>query len=385
MSFLVGLKVLGDLCLYFSLAIHFSPGLPLLGAALLWAVCAGAGAALENRGAARFLPLLPSLLAFRMVSSWQQGLILLFPLLYLWALVIRGHFSPDYSRYCDFFPKGTIALGVLLALSFYGLDWRLTLLYGGVYVFCGIFLLRQLRLGPGKTWQDKAVNLASLGLWLAAGAAACVLVWAVLLLRFPLSAVLGWVLDVVFGGLLWLAERIPLTLPKLEGRQDQELSLLNIGDMFPQFTETGGEGSPALAAALTVLGLLLLTAIVFFVLRRMLGGMTPKASHAPRWSKAETLSTGKTAPSLGLSPRDRLRRSYRKFLLLSKSRGADITPAQTTGEQVAYSAEAVDPDAARRLRELYLPARYGGDREVSPQALREAKDLLRTMEKTRPD
>lgn len=385
MSLLFSVKLLGDVCLYFALAAHFAPQLSLLGAALLWAVCGGACAALEHRGALRLLPLLPSLLAFLLVSSWQQGLVLVLPVVYLWALVLTGRFQPDYSRCCDFFPKGAAAVGVLLALSFYGLSWRLTLLYGGSYLLVSIFLLRQLRLGAGKGWQDKAWNLASLGLWLAAGVGACLLVWLILLLRYPLGAVLGVVIDVVFAGLLWLAERIPLHLTRPDGRPETELPTLNTEHLLPQFAETGTEGSPVLATVLTALGIALLLAAAYFLLRRLVGGMNRRAAHSPRWSEAAPIAVKAKVPSLGRSPRDRMRRLYRKFLLLSKSRGAELAPAQTTREQVAYAGGAVDKDAAGKLRELYLPARYGGDPQVSPQALREAKELLRSMEKSHQD
>jgi len=82
-----------------------------------------------------------------------------------------------------------------------------------------------------------------------------------------------------------------------------------------------------------------------------------------------------------VTDRERLRRVYRKFLDLLRRRGVSLSPSQTTAQIHRSAAAAADPEPAGKLRRLYLPARYDHGADIGPEQVREARQLLRQIEK----
>lgn len=132
-----------------------------------------------------------------------------------------------------------------------------------------------------------------------------------------------------------------------------------------------------------VLGLLLLLAIWFIVRYVRRGALKPQQEDylyeeteeggkpRRRGAKAETVRGGAR----------QIRRIYQQYMELMRANGVAIQRDSTSGE-ILDEAERINLSAAaRRLRELYLKARYGDDSSVTPEDVQEAQRCFEEIKK----
>lgn len=389
MSLLVAVKAFGDLCLYAAAAATLArwaenPAMALLWSILLASVGVGLGGMAERRRWIRIPALAIPLLGLFFVKN-TLDLLLLAPILaYTAAVILRGRYDLDHGHYYDFFFRGLAGLGLFLLFTLVGMDWRPTLFYGSLYLLVGFFLLRQLRLGAGNGWQDKALNLTALLTAVATGGLVCAAVWGLYKFGTLLLQLLWIPLRYLLEALWLLLQLLPIgelppPPPIPEGTEYVPDLPLPPYDFEPGAVKDPVAAGP-LALAIVVTTLFLIG--VFFLVRRMLRILAERRDRtdSPVYTERVSASPRRRREAPG-SNREKIRAIYRKFLQLIRRRGAKLRPADTSAEVLVSSARLTDPAAAEALRALYLTARYDEDRDVSDQQVKEAKELLKTLQR----
>ena len=395
MSILIGAKVFGDLCLL----------LCGLGMATLWtgstaallappALCAlsvALGCGERRPLLLRLLCIAPALAGFLWADSLPRLITTAVIVCYAAVVLVLNRYQLEYGTYCEYFGKGLPAVALLVFLSLLFASWRAALVFGALHLVTGVYLSRQLRLGRRQSALSQALNLGAL---LAAGAGAAALVGALALLS-RLGFILGWIWDrianvllIVLWGValafnwLWEGLRALLALLGLNGgdtpAQKTDFTVNMKIDPFFDEVETH---DPTVFIILLVLSV---TALALWLLRRALSNMKADGRSAVRRSvTVEKLTDAAPLPHFAAgSPRDRVRQSYRRFLRLLQKKGAALTPSQTTAEIHSAARQYTDEAAARQLRRLYLAARYDPGAQVTAKEAKDAKELLKELEKT---
>ena len=376
-------KVFSDLCLYFaaiSITVpRFYPGTTLLFLGALCSVGVALATLSHRHPVFRFLGILPPL-AGLLLSSHPQDLPFLLPAaLYTLFTIIRGHFVPDRDSFHTFFFRSLPVLAVAFMLTLLG-NWRGLLFYGALYILCGFFLLRQLRLGSDHNWQSSALNLITLLATLAGGGLICLGIYGVMQLRYPFAEVITRLVEILVYILYPLSLLLQKLLLLLRARA-QDLPAMDgtLTEDAPYFEYTPTD--PVAQVVITLVIVLAVAAACLWVLRLLLKGMKRSRIEGPRQTREEriTQASAQRRPLFSGGNREKVRRTYRKFLQLLASRGVDLAPSLTTLEIQDLAAPDTAEIPAQQLRELYLTARYDEQRQVTDQDVQQAKTLLRTL------
>ena len=384
MSLLFALKILGDLCLWFTLVGAIGPWFGqtmfLLWPGLLLALAAGLACALRDRRPWNSVYLLAPAACLLLPGSIFDWLALVPPLVYVLVLISRKRFAVDHGHYLDAFTRGLIFAGAVLLLCLIGADLKQAAAYAAGYVLIGVFLLRQLRLGPQERWQDRLLNLSGLAAVLVLCGLLCLVLWGAA--RIPFWSLFLWffyLLWYAFQAAAWLLSRIRPSAAAPEQSQSQERPQPRLPAFSLEAARREFDPDNAL-----ILGILLAAAFAiggFFLVRRMLRTLRRDNGAASKRVWTEPLRNRDPRPVGPVTDRERLRRVYRKFLDLLRRRGVSLSPSQTTAQIHRSAAAAADPEPAGKLRRLYLPARYDQGAEIGPEQVREARQLLRQIEK----
>lgn len=386
MGFLMAVKVLSDLCLYFGIAGGAAPWFGGTELFFLWPalLCAG-GVWLAGCGdrwpALRFVGLLPPLASLLLVHSTLEYILLAPALLYTCLLLLTGRLELDRDQYHDFFLRSAVVAGILslVVISYSLSDWRTLLLFLSLYLLLGVFLMRQLRLDQ-SSWGVRGLNLLSLLGALALGGVLCGAAWLILQLAGPVWGVVSTVLVQLLSVLVYAAAFLFSFLPSPKGREPQEVEITTNDDLLQQLNALQGRTDPVAGRALTIIGIVLAVLIAALVIWRMLKTTRRRTAAASRMVRSERIDVPReTGPGLFLSDRDKVRRSYRRFMRMLLERGAELKESDTTGEISRAAAFLRDGAPADRLRQLYLAARYDQSAEITAQQAREAKELLKTI------
>ena len=152
----------------------------------------------------------------------------------------------------------------------------------------------------------------------------------------------------------------------------------------PEDTYTPTVMGEGLALALKIAGVIIFLAVAFFILRRM-KGIKKEVARTESKEVRKKLSPGEMRrPSAvlfsGNTPVMRLRRSYRNYCRRLEKEGEVLT-ASTTSEDIAKLTDesAVRKSGGRRLRELYMRARYTEKGGITSAEAREAAELVKAL------
>ncbi len=384
MSLVMLLRVFSDCCVCFAVLgafpSVFPAAVPLVLPALVCAGCAGLSAFLYDRAKfalSRLCAALP-LLTLLMAQEWQQALILCPAALYTAAVLLRGEPEVDYYSYRQLFTRTltilTVTCLVLGGVSF--MERRLgsatplvhadvTVQFTLLHLLCGVVLQRQLRLGTARSHGTAGQMGALLG-----GPAAVLLVlgtlWA--LVKDAFGALFRLVTGLLFSAVsvdttpaYQESPSVPTTLPSPAPTETPLPSApisTAVPELPPEALEQSGELIlwwivPVAAVLLVLLGLMLLS----FGRGR---GAVPTAERVERIDPPEPPASRERR-----SNRARVRRVYRDFLRQEQKRGVRLTSHDTSADVLGKLSADTDPEAAARLRELYLRARYDESRDVT--------------------
>ena len=389
MSFLMGVKIFADLCLYCGVVSGAAPWFGGMDLFLLWpALLCAAGVWLAALGekwpVLRFVGLLPPLASLLLANSLLEYILLIPALIYTILILLTGRFDLSREAYHDFFFRSLLVAGALtlLVMSYPTSDWKTMLFFLSLYLLLGVYMMRQLRLDRSD-WGVRGLNLLSLFAAIACGGVLCLLAWLVLQLCGPVWDVISGILVQILSGIVYAVVFLSKLFPSLGVRGPEDFEMPNMGSGDDPVSEKLQEfENPVTDQVLTIIGIVLAVLIVAVVIWRMLGTTRKRKTVAQRISRTESIDVPReTGPSLFASNRDKIRRSYRKFMQLLLDRGAVVKPSDTTLEIQSTAHFLQNTTPAHELRQLYLTARYDEEAEVTNQQVRDAKELVRTIRK----
>ena len=381
MSFLIAVKVFADLCLYFGLvggAAAWFGGTEMF---LLWPalLCAGGvwlGAMDETRPVLRFAGLIPPLASLLLAGSVLDFVLLAPALIYTVIILLLGRFELNREQYQTFFARSLWAAGALgaLILTYPTSDWRSLVFFLCLYLLLGFFLLQQLRLTQDG-WHSRCLNMLSLAAAIFFGGVLCLVAWLMLHLWDPVWNVVSYILIQIVYAVIFLSKLLP-TLGSLAHQEyDLPTSITDVN-----LERLKGRVNPVTDQLLTIIGIVLAVLIAVLVIWRLLKTTKKRKAVAQRATGTEHIDVPpEKSFSLFSSNRDKVRRSYRKFMQLLLAQGIKLKQADTTAEIRSSASFLQNTDPADQLRDLYLTARYDEEAEVTNQQAKEAKELVKTL------
>lgn len=395
-------RTTGEICFYFSVLYVFDVfrawWLPI---ALFTAACFGLGFVIvQCRGSlARLgLSLLPGLCFLLGPLDW----LLLFPAL-AWLYYILVMTQGNWAMPLDEYRKSYTAM-MAISLVFVAGNIANATLYRGhlisvesmVYVFLFFFLgvvsMRRMQMNADMSRAWKLSNALSVALFPLLAVGASVLLF--LFLRYTQPAV-KYLLIPVGRFLNWLSLKLfPPTYEEAApvSTLKPEVNALPVG---PEFSSHGGGqsfdheslgASPYLIdktagiGAYVLLGLLLLLALYLIVRHARRGRpLVQGAEEGYAYDDTETALAGKRGrkqdePLVGNARQ--LRRIYKTYLEYTDSKGLSRRTGDTSQDILDRADKLRQSEDARRLRELYIAARYGDPKAVTREQVREAQSCL---------
>ena len=368
---------------------------------VLLALAAGLCHALRDRGRLAWLPLLAVPACLALLPGWAGVLVLLVPAAYLATIVRRRLFTIEYSACVDNVRRGMCLLlpipliGILFGLFGAGeVLAKHALPAGVVCLACGIWLLRVLRHDPEMLSHSRFILLNAGVLALVLGVVALASTPAVL---GAIKTALGFVyqklivpplmlLGYLAAGLMWLLSRLfaGMKLNRTGTEMDGEMDV-GQEQMFGEIA--GAEPPEILKAVLTTLFVIGCIVIAWRVVRRMMGsGRAAAREQGVRQTRSEgALFKRDERPPL-LRPRESraaVRFSYRRFLMLCRRMGITLFDGATSETIAGWAGEFWQEGPLRRLRELYIRARYS-PMDVSREMADEAGEIVRQLKKEMP-
>ena len=406
MNFHIFFKVFGEVCLYFG-CVGALPALfphdlfPLLPAAVC-AIPAAIAAFLSDHGKAppRFLLLLLAMSSLLLGSSLMEWLLLLPPIAYTGAMLVKDEWVLEYFHFREQFRKTLTIMIITLVLVHFGvliesrsqrthvLDSIALLQHLLFYGFCGIVLQLQLRLG---TEQKRSRYLNTLQLLLVTVSTGALVLAIVAAERFLSSRgispgqLIGYGLQIFFGVFLSVFQRLFTVVAELiqtakrlrledSANSDVDpITVMPMEQMQQLLPEAPQEAAP-FPWWLAVLVLILLTGILI-LFSRVLGSQKTRRIHSETVGRLPAKE--KERHPSRRSNRSKLRKVYRDFLKTEKRRGHKLQPWHTSQDILDELQPSGDQEAAARLRNIYLSARYDPSSNVTAQQIQEAKDALR--------
>lgn len=410
MSVWLFFKVLGDLSLYFSVIAAFPSLFPhpfsFLWPMLLCSAGVGIGSTLAcwGKGRSRFLALLLPAACSLLCGSLIDLLILIPPMLYAAAIIIRNEMAVEYFDYRTFFLRslaGWSFFFALLAMLCYiesfsksgilTLAYEQTLRYGLLFGLNGVVLLRLLRMGADSQSGDRAMNRGQL-IAVMGGTSALLIGFAAAerylaeqsmnLLQFLWQAL--WVILLVPVHLI--AQLLGLLIPDggHEPPDPTESSTYPTVSVDPPPMEEPIIQTPPPAEetypwwmAIAVLAVLVTILICMLLILRKRSAV-----------RSSETATGRIAPEpkqtkpSRRSNRGKIRHYYREFLRSEKKKGMKLRKDQTSQDILDAAAKDTDHHAAAQLREAYLAARYDEAHEITPEQVTAARDALNRTRKS---
>ena len=395
-------RITGEICFFFSVLYIFNSfktwRLPM---ALFAAACFALGFVIVRcRG--KLLRLLLSLLPGLCFLLGPWNWLLLFPALawiYYILVMTQGNWAMPLEEYrktytwmmviCLFFVAGNIANATIYRGHLISAE---SLIYVFLFLFLGVFAMRRMQMGAdmSRSWKlSNALSVAGFPLLAVGGS-----VLLFLFLRFTQPAV-KYLLTPVGRFILWLSR---LLFPSLEEGDLPTVSIMkpdvNALPQGPPETSHGVRGAfdadsiltgtlkiekAASIGAYVLLGLLLLLAL-YLVLQHVKRNQVLQEGDELYYDETETAAPQrngrrkKAAPVLGNARQ--LRRIYQTYLEFVNARGVSVGKTDTSQDVLERAEKQRRSEDARRLRELYIAARYGDPDAVTRQQVEEAQACL---------
>lgn len=402
----ITLKIFSDCCIMFAI-LGCCPSIlpysfPLALSALICGLAAGAaGYCYEKFSGGWFrlcILLLP--LALLPVKDTGEALILIPPVLYTAAVILRGRLDLDYFSFRQYFKRSLVLLVVLWTVASIcnyiedpkGLKEMIVqpaniLRYGIAHFICGVALQRQLRLGHQPGIRDSRGQLvAMMG---SIGAVLAGFAVAEPLLRKGAVEAAKAIFTIVAIPFAALYEVFVYIIAQMENMKNDE----RYQEAMEEAAGRGGlghysdyrelmnslmENAPdnervQFAVIALVIGWIVAAVIMFLVFGRR------HVKQSVLLSSDAVTTPRRNVPLITLNPRARVRQTYRDFLRREKMRGAKIRKDHTTAEILENLSAGANSAPAARLREIYLHARYDENREVSRAEAEAAKAALRQI------
>ena len=267
------------------------------------------------------------------------------------------------------------------------------MLYAAAFLYLGVFAMRRLQMNAemGLRW-DLANGAVVIGAPLLA-AGCSLLLWQLLRLLEPVTVSLLPPLRRALAQLVNFFFPIDPAVPTPTERPRPTLSPAEAEDAAPEWTAPPQVGpdwelDPELLEKLRRLGLFVLLAVLAIaVLVLILVRVHRVRAKTEAGSLFEETEEGvrvkgqrrKAESRSGPAKARQIRALYRRYMLLMRKRGVPIRKVSTSREILDGAEQISLSPAARRLRELYLKARYGDGEAVTLGDVQEAALCLRQI------
>lgn len=308
---------------------------------------------------------------------------------YCTVMSLAGRMDCEYYRYAKHmkFTLPAALVMVFAAGSVFGTGAWPTLVFGLIYFLCGTFALRQLRLGHNAPGKIKGMELLSLAALPVGAVSVLGALWG---LSFPLSYLLRGIL----AGIAFVLQGITAIMSRLTAYTPQELAD-NAANMEGVILIPDSPGVSAVDSIPTESPNIRIPPNFWWILGGIAAAilivyaaiLVVKALKAPRLG-SRTVSTrdedqeAASAPAPRREPdsnRRRVRREYRRYLHLLRSRGFVRQDSDTSMDILNATEVLTVPEASRSLRGLYIRARYRTGETVTAGDVQEAKELYKKL------
>ena len=396
------LKTLCDFLLYFSFAALFTAYTDawlVIGAVLALAFISSL---LLQKSKGSTLPkifcgLLPALGLFAAQSTAEILFTAVILAFYL-VLTMTGKNDIHYEDYKYWF--GIPAVPAIVIFMICLTKWpirRATVVCAASYLFLGILVLRRKRIGAGADLKLRLMNLTELVGGLLLGLLACFLLHTIIIhsgkvfeiLMLPFAYLLHAFIYVftLFGNLIGANQ------PEESISSESEREILDSApeaETFLNDPSVDAAYDKATVVVQVLVVILTLAILAYFLYRfyKMLrntrlddagaGTTIEGGRQGPLWFGRNRRIKRKKA--LTLSNNEQVRRIYKDYLFLIKSRGVEITRQTTSEEAMIASGALVTSEDAAQLRALYIRARYHDAEQLSDAEVEEAKTLFNTIQ-----
>lgn len=331
-------------------------------------------------------------------NTTMEHLILLPGVIYCALVLVKGSFALEYYSFLEHFQKMLRILAIyiwvvfvcgyfegMFGSMFTAFDLTSAVIYGMLFAVPGIFLLRQLRMGPDSRAQDRRMNIIQM-----VTVSLLILVLTVSLIHA--ESMIHHLFELLAYGIMILAGIIPmiihsiwmLVLNQEKGGMEEFATAVTTefhsGD--PIYPSGTGEmppppAEPAFPWWAAVLILAALCALLIYFLRTL-------RPHEAGFASDETLEEIDSIfprPQKVRSHRAKVRKYYRNYLKYAVRKGQKLGRDQTSKDIWEAAPYGVDKDASQVLRQIYLKARYS-DHEITRRDAEEAKKALQRSQKS---
>ena len=197
---------------------------------------------------------------------------------------------------------------------------------------------------------------------------------------YPLLVVFAYIMLIIVNILkypvLWLLRR-----GGMHSIDESEMGFEDLGDMSDIFDTGEVTGSPILDMIWKALPAILLLALVIFIIRRISRNTGFSAASSGSYQREAIAQTGpkrRTLKDLLRPPLTPVREAYRQYLKLCASSQIPADGSLASDEVLRLTSQHIPAEDAEKLRELWLPVRYGNMEDNDPAA---AKQLIRHIRK----
>lgn len=346
--------------------------------------------------AVRLLSALPALLCFAGAKTVCDFLLPAAPVFYLALASANARWDTDYYQVRAVFTAAVKLFPAALLTGFFfgSMTYVATVAapFYIVWIFISVLLLRSLRHNSGEKlgFRFHALNLSSLALIVATGIvmssgrfiSACKAAL-VALNQYIFSPLILGATYVLIGLISAVNSLIRFFSPGAGGIDVSEFSLdmsnLDVSDLTGGAAELKDTPEWLKIAFFTLCALAALLAM-YLIIRKLISHRpdSPSPSGDVIRTEIEADSSRGIFASVGAlsSPRERVRRCYRRFIRLCADRGIAVDERMTTENIVSQLPPELTSGPAERLRGVYLPARYNLSADIPEDSVRHARDAL---------
>lgn len=342
---------------------------------------------------ARFIPLALVFASLFFITDISSALTVIFAIVYAVIMIVRQSYFLTYGEGADEFKRNIkIILFLLFTSVVFGIVNNIgtsVLPFTIIYMISSVCELSMLRHNDNTLKERRFITLNSLilgfacllGFFMATSLfmKACSAILGFLWMRIiiPILMAITTVASYVLLGFSNLLSKNVFELLKTKGGKGITFELM--GGLVDDNKFTGERN--VLDVILAVVAVVVIAITVFVLIKKLMKGRSAPErdksgsvrykEYIPRKDKDENMSSEVKG----------IRHIYRKFLILLESRGLDI-PIFFTSYDVNNSIHGEIPDKAdaEKLRQYYILARYG-EKDMSKDDLKKAKQLYAGMKK----
>ena len=402
MNLMALISVIREVCLYLATFGYITIGMVSLEGSLLIlgtaVLCTVICQLFHPDSVLKYLPLISCGLLFIRGASGVQTAAALPVIAYLFLKIRNGHWEARYPAVISTLKAGSLAYGIFLFfLWIYASDVAkgmnsASVPFFAMFLILSVFSMRLQRDSAIMSFGTKYRLLSLLPVILT-------VLLAVLLTSAPARALFGMlaelfgkyilypmvvafayimlaIINVLKYPVLWLLRRAGM-----HTIDESEMGFEDLGDLSDMFDVEEVTGSPVLDVIWKALPAILLLILVIFIVRRISRNTGISAASAGTYQReAITADRPKrrTWKDLLRPPLTPVREAYRQYLKLCASSQIPADGSLASDEVLRLTAQHIPAEDAEKLRELWLPVRYGGKEDNDPA---EAKQLIKHIKK----